>query len=905
MIFTLSKPRLRLLPALLCLVFCGPLACRSNTVKDPNDVTGADLGKLDPLPPKERDQKLKEALGLIQGSEPNRGLEILYELANRNEEDQQVRYLLGRTLADLGRLRPARAELKRLIALNESHTLGLQRLGEIQQRLGENLDAIKHFERIAALVPDAIDPLRRVAANYLIRGEWDRALDALSRARERLKTAKRKDPVVEYLAFKLHLEKGDRKLADKAARAFVRISRKDAVYEKETRELGEWLKNRNVALADDDRLILLAYARSVLGRVVKEPNDPGSIAKKATERLAAFDDSSVFVTLIPPRGLGKMVSGRGKARNLMQSISAALSQILSNRSYNKRLAKRAALVISIQSGAFQVIETEKRGAFSVRLKNQKAFIPGLHGLAFDAGERQPYILPFEAHMLEISEPEALLQEACKRLRMDKNAWQRYRIFAFETASFVQMAPGAPLVELAGGEPSPRPAPSQDSIMASLVRAGEYLLKVQRNNGCFVERYWSRTDRALLDRTDEMAIVDFSDWVTVPVIAVKKTAKTPRFSVVKERLAVALDNPTLDTLKTTLDKLFGFQPEQTKLGDKSTNVLLGAAYQVNDESSESLRAMVEAELGAYSILKHLRACRSLAILSRLTDQARFRRAAHRAAAWALKHCAPKQGTDAMMLLALAELDGAELGKGQEARYQDARATYTKALVARLGNDGQLRRYRKERNKLEIGEAVLALTNEARLSRNDELLGKARRAALKRVMAWRKAMQARKALPLDSSFAVAISELYDWSRDQRLLDFCLDIADAFRTQIRDPGLDLNAAGGVDVLGRFPRGSTTARANRALAAAARASLMIKGLKAERVGRYRTACLAAAEFQLRHQIRVEHGYYLPNIERAHGGYRTSLFQSVVDINSVAYQVESLVLVLRMLKKTKQYEPK
>ena len=64
-----------------------------------------------------------------------------------------------------------------------------------------------------------------------------------------------------------------------------------------------------------------------------------------------------------------------------------------------------------------------------------------------------------------------------------------------------------------------------------------------------------------------------------------------------------------------------------------------------------------------------------------------------------------------------------------------------------------------------------------------------------------------------------------------------------------------------------------------------------------YRTAALAAAEFQLRHQLREAHSYFLPSVERARGGFRSGLFECEVRIDGVQHNIVALLEALDLIK--------
>ncbi|MDF1665764.1 MAG: hypothetical protein P1V97_28655, partial [Planctomycetota bacterium] len=153
--------------------------------------------------------------------------------------------------------------------------------------------------------------------------------------------------------------------------------------------------------------------------------------------------------------------------------------------------------------------------------------------------------------------------------------------------------------------------------------------------------------------------------------------------------------------------------------------------------------------------------------------------------------------------------------------------------------------------------------------------------------------------DPYFASALCLLHKQYRETDLRDFALKIGVALASKIHDPATKNRSAGGVVLFHAFPEGPETALANRAfhdltlLCARSRKDSPVVGQESQ----YRVAAISAAAFQLRHLIRNEHSYYLPNITRASGAFRTGLYKNEVDLVGMQRHICTLLDVAKLIR--------
>lgn len=891
-----------------CVLF---LAACTSTSKDGEDgnttPAGVDPKSVEPLPPSERDAKLGEAVSFIKGGQTDSALEILYKLVKTNPEDHQIRYILGRTLYDQRSFRASRSELRKVVEINPKHSLAWQKLGDIHQRLGNHPEAISAFTQVAALVPNTIDPLRRIAANYLIRGEPQRGLGALEKARERLSKSKQEDVMLEYLAAKIYEELGNQRGTSVAARAFLRLSVGDPSFSEERTYYQNWLKITKIDLADKDIVTLMTFARSTLTQVVTGKTRPDLIAKAASKRLYAFDESTLFITVIPARGLGITLTGRGRRKNLLSSLTRALDTITTNPAFSKELCKRASIRLSIASDNFEEASLANPG--SVKKKNALPELTlGQHGIAFDAGDVQPYVLGCDATLYDLRSVEDMLTFAAKRARLAPKAWAQRRLLRFPTTDFVQPSVGARIFSLEDGEPLPRPVPTANNLSEVALEGGQWLLRNQLSNGAFGQVYYPLLDQFRTNQKDPIEFVQFENLVAIPVQAVTKVTTNTGFEVRKGRLHIQLSRLDRKLLKSNLDKAFGLNERDTKLGEGDIKTSL--SYRVQGMKSDRIRLTIESLASPYDLGAHSRAAYALARLYKQSPRIAYLDGAIKAAQWAQERLPKlsKRTLKSHVIPALAmvtEIDHALFLDGkaplfQKLRSQLATSTLNELKVAIKSPDAT-----SIRTRFQVGEAILVLAHHALRTANDSMFDQVKTLAEAHIDNWSRAQRVGRK-PIDPYFASALCLLHKQYRERKLRDFALKIGVALASKIHDPATKTRSAGGVALFHTFPEGPETALANRAfhdltlLCTRSRKDATVIGQESQ----YRVAAISAAAFQLRHLIRNEHSYFLPNITRASGAFRSGLFKNEVDLVGMQRNICTLLDVAKLIRDAGSSKP-
>ncbi|MDF1664630.1 MAG: hypothetical protein P1V97_22925, partial [Planctomycetota bacterium] len=767
--------KLASLLTLSCVLF---LAACTSVSKDGEDGTtapeGVDPKTIEPLPPSERDAKLSEAVSFIKGGQTNSALEILYELVKTNPNDHQVRYILGRTLYDKRSFRAARTELQKVVEINSKHTLAWQKLGDIHQRLGNHPEAISAFTRVAALVPNTIDPLRRIAANYLIRGEPQRGLGALEKARERLAESKQEDVMLEYLAAKIYEELGNQRGTSVAARAFLRLSVGTPSFNEEREYYQNWLKITKIDLADKDIVTLMTFARSTLTQIVKGKKRPDLIARAASKRLYAFDESTLFVTVVPARGLGITLVGRGRRKNLLSSLTRALDTITTNPAYSKELCKRASIRLSIASDHFEEATLAKPGAIK-----KKSDLPtltlGKHGIAFDAGDVQPYVLGCDATLYDLRSVEEMLTFAAKRARLAPKAWAQRRLLRFRTTDFVQPSVGARIFSLEDGEPLPRPVPNANNLSEVALEGGQWLLRNQLSNGAFGQLYYPLLDQYQTNLKTPIEFVQFESLVSIPVQAVTKVTTNTGYEVRKGRLNVQLTRLDRTLLKANLDTAFGINSKDSKLGDGDVKASL--SYRVEGVKSDRLRLTIESLASPYDLGAHSRAAYALARLYKQSSRVAYLDGAIKGAQWAQARLSKLskrtlRGHIVPVLGMFTEVDHALFLDGKAPMFQKLRGQLAASTLNELKEAIKTPDATSIRSRFQVGEALLVLSNHALRTANDALFDEIKKLAKDHIGNWSRAQRVGRK-PIDPYFASALCLLHKQYREKELRDFALKI------------------------------------------------------------------------------------------------------------------------------------
>jgi tetratricopeptide (TPR) repeat protein len=863
---------------------------------------GVDPKDIQPLPPSERDENLNKATSFIKGGKIGQALEILYDLADRDPKDHQTLYILGRTLYDQQSFRASRNELKKVVKLNPQHSLAWQKLGDIYQRLGEHPEAIAAYTQVAALVPNTIDPLRRIAANYLIRGEPQRGISALERARARLAESNREDVLLEYLTAKIQEEIGNQRQTAIAARAFLRLSKSNPSYKNERLYYMRWLKVSKIELPDKDIASLMGYARSTLSQVIEGEGRPDLIAKKASKRLYAYDKTTLFVTIFPAKGLGVRLVGRGQRKNLLSSLSRALDVIMTSPGYSKKLCKRAAIRISIVSGDFEDGEVRPLLTRPTKKTKPNYFDLGRHGVAFDAGDIQPFALPGDATTENLQSVEDMLRYASRKARLSPKAWAQRRLLRFRTSDHVQPTPGARVFSLEDGEPMPRPVPEAASLWEVAQGSGDWLLRSQQSNGSLGQVYLPHSDLFFTPKASKLELIQFEDMVTIPIQAATRVTTTGGFEFRKNRLYVALKKLDKATLKKRLDSYFSFDEKITTLGEGAINESL--SYRVKGVKAQRIRILLEAAAGQYDIAAHARAVTALATLHKKCSRLVYLDGALLGARWAQRRLSTlEQRSLTPYLVSSLEMfnavDTSLASENRDKEFQKIQKTLARLTLAQLSKSIGGSDSTSTTKAFQVSQALIALSQYAFQTKDDKVLDQVRTHAKAHIKTWQKAIRIGRQ-PLDPDFARALVILFQQYRDNELRDFALKIGAAIASKMHDPATKQRSAGGIALSGDYPTGSETAHGNKGLIALTQLCAMnrgdkkLTGLEAQ----YRVACMSAAAFQLRHLLRAEHSYFLPNIRQAAGSFRIGLYKCEVTLDSMQLNITSLLDVVTIMRK-------
>jgi tetratricopeptide (TPR) repeat protein len=861
------------------------LACQSTETPPSNERPTIDPEDVEYVPPPERDAKLKQAMSLIEGGDSPAGLEILLDLSRRIPKDEQVSFHLARCLQQQGQMRAARKEYKNLLSINPSHALGWLYLGDINQRLGEHNDAIAAYLEVSKLVPKTIDPLRRIASNLLRRGKPHEALDALAQARERLLSAQREDALVELLTARAFEDLGNTKRASDAIRTFLELSMSEPGFEKEREYYQNKLREAGVALADDDVRDLLRIVRSTLAQVTDGSERLDSITKTVSPRLKAFDESVVFVTVSPPSGLGRSLSGRGQRGSLLTSLGRALEQVTTHSAFSHELYKRAALRLSIVTNAPEPITlSELSIEKTTRWIATPAFEPGRHGLVFDAGDLQPYALPADLVTENLGDLKSMLDFAASRARLSESAWRGRKVMRFTAREWVQARPESSIIEIDNGEPLPRPAPSWTSLWTALGDCGDWLLAHQADSGAMAERYDPLTDRLELPRSLEFDPIELDGRVSFPIRAVTRGPGVPELQVRERVLELTLDSPTRESLKAKLLELLSLSPEQLDLAEGDAKQ--GLACTVTGTKAALLRLSLAQLLSPELRLQMLSQLRSFARLFRRTARPEYLRAGLRAARFVAPAVVESisRSDKAAALLAFSNIDDALLTDARPEEFRGLRDALYKSLMS------------DRKDALRDAPGLWhALSAEACL-RKDLIGQKSLRDEVLALSAKRDELS----IETQSLLLLALSQLSDAQVPPAVSARVREIATGLCRWIRDPSRGPRDAGGLSVDESFPRGQTSALAGRALAEATRVLNSASKPELELVSQLRLASLTVTSFVMRHQLRREHAFLIPNPEGARGAFREGLFSQQVSASMNADAIALFAACLDVLGEAK-----
>lgn len=885
----------------------GVFACQSRAPKTPKKTVQGkgerpylDPGRIVEVGPSERDRLLDQGLGRIRSGDVGGGLEILYKLDSTNPKDRQVIFHIARTLQQRDQFRAARSEYRRLIRLDEKYALAWLYLGEIEQRLGEHKEAIQAFRQVARLVPKTIDPLRRIAVNQIRRGEAEAALKTLAEGRERLAEAKRDDGLLELLTVRAYEELGNKPKMKIAVRQFLRVSADQPELKAEREYYQQWLIREGLTLSEKDIASLFEFARVSLHLNEDSKALPADIAAKASKRLEAFDETTVFITLRLPGGLGEPLIARGRKQNLLSSSARALGFILAHPKFNKSLYRRCSIRMTLVHGRFHELSLKGPGNsqpedLASQYVSEPKFIPGVHGVAFDAGDRQPFFLPAEATIYELTRVSEALSFGARRSKLKPTAWQNKRILSFEAREFYQHRPGAAVFELLAGEPAARPEASWSGIWQSLGLAANWLKKQQAPNGAFAKAIRPKEDgRRHFDlgakaQSFNLEIVEIDRRSTLTVRCPGTPGGPRRLALVDQKLSLRCPAKA-SSIRQHLSQILGLETAQIEVGP----IRQGQDIRVDltGVSANQLRLAMAGELGQISLRDHYFAAGSLALLYQRMARPEYRLAAQAgidfAEQLAARYPIDSRSFDGMALLTMTYFDQGLRFDGENPRYEKQRKLIRERLWPQVckSTEGEF-----VDQSLEFLACTLAVNSEAFDRQRAEL---AQRLAVMSGVILRKSRG-----PERSLFALSAQLLWQRSRNRRLQDFVKKLALKTAAQLVDPAEDWNLAGSVKTQNALVM-PTLKNASKALIALSAAVNMKSARKQKSDNEFLKAALVSAEFVRRGQFTKNHGYLVANIESAVGGFRESLFDSRLGMHTQFLSILALSQTLDLIDKAR-----
>jgi len=198
----------------------------------------------------------------------------------------------------------------------------------------------------------------------------------------------------------------------------------------------------------------------------------------------------------------------------------------------------------------------------------------------------------------------------------------------------------------------------------------------------------------------------------------------------------------------------------------------------------------------------------------------------------------------------------------------------------------------------GEAILGLIRMYELTGDEHYLDVAERGADYLVNERWASLGLRIYIPPDAWLIQALEELDRFRPDDRRADYAFDIGETIaRHKLMDPlrappdmlGADLSS------VGSMPNSATAGSFGEALSAAAR----LEARRRPDQTRFRTFAMYNAGFQIRNQYWGPNDYYLPNPERAFGGFRVKPDAGEVRNDYVQHNLSGLFGLLDLLDET------
>jgi hypothetical protein len=198
----------------------------------------------------------------------------------------------------------------------------------------------------------------------------------------------------------------------------------------------------------------------------------------------------------------------------------------------------------------------------------------------------------------------------------------------------------------------------------------------------------------------------------------------------------------------------------------------------------------------------------------------------------------------------------------------------------------------------GEAILGLVRVYELTGDEHWLDVAEKGADFLVNERWKSLGVRFYVPPDAWLTQALEELDRFRPDDARARYALSLGEVIaRNKIMDPEGAPADFVGADVarLHALPNAATAGAFGEALSAAAR----LEARRFPSETRYRDWAMKNAEFQLRNQFVEANSWYLPNPERAHGGFRLRQDNAEIRNDYVQHNLSGLFGLLDLLDET------
>lgn len=187
----------------------------------------------------------------------------------------------------------------------------------------------------------------------------------------------------------------------------------------------------------------------------------------------------------------------------------------------------------------------------------------------------------------------------------------------------------------------------------------------------------------------------------------------------------------------------------------------------------------------------------------------------------------------------------------------------------------------------GEAMLGLMRLRRLNNDKRLLEAARRGAAYLI----ESQTRMENLPPDAWLMQALEALHATEREPRYAIHAIALADAM---IADQRTETDRAG---FAGSFrpglPRATPAASRAEGMLAAYRIARLTNSARASQIA---SALKSSARFQLSQQFDRDNSFFLPNAERARGGFRESLASLRIRIDFAQHNISSLIGIAGLL---------